>query len=174
MKKVFLILAMFMCCSLFAEVIQHKTYTDYFDNQISPGAQFSARFNFIINLQEGTVNYRVLLSTKENNGAFYYLKESDSISEFEEIYNELNYVIKYVLPTGSDNLLGVELKKADLMFFVRNSAILFGNLFREGDCVIPFNKIQFFADVIKNVIDKFYEHQKDLESVCFPVKPFSK
>lgn len=189
MKKIFIVLAMFITCSLFADVIQSESYYERFENPILPSAEFKATYKFTKNLQTGELIYSVSLDADGKNPSkfqnidvpsFYYSKSSDSIADFEEIYNELKYAIEYVLPAEEEKRDGIKLEKTGVSFYydikfdndyhIESATHKFGT----KACPIPFTKIQTFADVIKTVIDKFYEHKKEFESSCFPVKPFSK
>lgn len=175
MKKIFIVLAMLMSCSLFAEVTQSTTYYNTFENPVCSDAPFKAEYHFTKNLQTGKTDSYITLKADGKNyeSSFIYLLLNVHIETLNEIYNELNYAVNYVVPfieTEKRTPYYTELKTLKMRFTVRQSVYGLG----DDSCFIPLDKVKPFSEMFMQICLKFYEHQKKFESTCLPVKPFSK
>ena len=166
---------MLMSCSLFAEVTQSKTYYDSFENPVLYIAKFDVEYHFSKNLQTGKTDSYITLHSDEKNyeASFIYLLLDVHIETLNEICNELNYAVNYVVPfieTEKRTPYYTELKTLKMRFTVRQSVYGLG----DDSCFIPLDKIKPFSEMFMQICLKFYEHQIEFESTCLPVKPFSK
>ena len=175
MKKIFLVLVMFITCSLFAEVTQSDIFYDSFENPVLYIAKFDVEYNFSKNLQTGKTDSDVRITSDGKNfeSSFrYHIFDADT-KTLNEIHNELDYALKYVVPyIESKRMIPpyTKLNTLNMFFTVRNSVYGMGN----DNCFIPLDKIKPFAEMFDKIIAAYYEHEKEFESECLPVKPFSK
>lgn len=175
MKKIFIILAMFITCSLFAEVTQSMMYYDSFENPVLYTAKFDVEYHFSKNLQTGKTDSYITLHSDGKNyeASFIYLLLNIDITTLKEICNELNYAINYIVPfieTEKRIPPFTKLETLGMMFTVRQSVYGLGN----DSCFIPLDKVKSFSEMFNKITAAYYEHEKEFESTCLPVKPFSK